>query len=312
NNDIDCSDESLSHIVESRLRRFATHNIPIVYTAHNLLPHDTQSELDRKIYKIILQHANIIVHHGECSISLIKQHFPDCANASHIVCPHGPYTYEPKNDFQSRNLYGLPHSKYVFLNFGRQRPYKGYDFTVKVFKKWNRKDVFLFTRGPKTTFHNDFHKAFGVFKQKYIEPVRAKIASRVWRASGSIQSPVEQSEISSVIAASDVFFLGHQDGLNSGILSLAASYGKPVVFPDLGNFAEQLSGWPWTESYSPRNVDSAIKALQRMKDRIDQYPPGEIRFDNKGWLDKNSWNKHVLTILKTVNHCYRKSGSQSC
>ena len=102
------------------------------------------------------------------------------------------------------------------------------------------------------------------------------------------------------MSSSDAFFLGHQQGLNSGVLSLAASYGKPVVFPDLGNFREQLEGWPWCESYKAGDIESAVHAVKTMRDRLADYAPGEIRFDNTRWAALNSWDVHVERILEAL------------
>jgi hypothetical protein len=121
------------------------------------------------------------------------------------------------------------------------------------------------------------------------------------RAKRSVIRRVPTEEIPQIIAASDVFFLGRQDGLNSGQLALAASYGKPVVFPEIGNFKEQMAHWPWKETYQPGDVRGAVNALDRMHHRIKKYPPGSVVFDNREWLDKNRWDTHVDRIIEAVN-----------
>jgi hypothetical protein len=116
----------------------------------------------------------------------------------------------------------------------------------------------------------------------------------------TISRKFKTEEIPQIMAASDCMFLGHRAGLNSGLLALAASYGKPVVFPDIGNFRDQLQHWEWSEPYRAGDIHSARNALRRMIDRIAEYRPGNVFFDNKAWLDMHSWSKHVDTVVAAV------------
>ena len=293
--------------IKQRLLWYSNRKVPIVYTAHNLLPHGNVSAFDKAVFNTILGHANIIVHHGKMSIPLIKKTFPVCSETHHIVCPHGPYTYKSEDGWTTRAAYGLPTSKYIFLNFGRQHPYKGFKFMQQVFKKWNDRKSLLFNIGPKVIagLNNAFLEKAYLIKQNIIDPHLSVFASRFSTGSKFVFRPIGKNEIPKIISAADVFFLGHQDGLNSGLVALAATYGKPIVFPDLGNFSEQLSRWVWKEKYEPGKIDSAIEALQRMRDRIDLYPPGHVIFDNKEWLFSNSWEKHVRIIIEEVQKFYK-------
>jgi len=73
-----------------------------------------------------------------------------------------------------------------------------------------------------------------------------------------------------------------------------------VVYPELGNFNEQLIGYKWHEPYDVGSVNSAIEAIKRMKNRISGFPPGRVSFDNQEWLRINAWHKHVEIIVDAV------------
>ena len=295
-------------LLRQRLSLYASRKIPIVYTAHNLLPHDNVSDFDKAAYSTMLSRANIIVHHGKASIPLLQNDFPECVNARHIVCPHGPYPFKLEDGGQARAFFGLSANRYIFLNFGRQRPNKGFNFINQAFKKWTEENAMLFTIGPKTTAgrSNGFLGLMNLFKQKFMDTRLSALALAFSKRSKCILRPVGTKEIPKIVSTADVFFLGHQEGLNSGILALAASYGKPVVFPDLGNFSEQLSGWPWKEKYKAGDVASAVKALERIMVRIKHVPPGQVVFDNKEWLSANSWDKHVRTITTEIQKFHKE------
>lgn len=290
-------------LLEERFSGYKRNNVPIVYTAHNLLPHEIASPFDEAVYSVVHRSADIIVHHGNASVAIVKERFPECKNADHIICPHGPYPFVDVDARQSRKIYDLPPSRYVFLNFGRQRNNKGGELIRSVFKKWKHRDSCLFTIGPKS----------GGRWMKFIDrlalPKVMNLTQKALIRSGfsfpnrerTFYRQVSHEETPSIMAASDVLFLGHLQGLNSGLLALAVSYGKPVVYPDLGNFREQVAGWPWQEHYQAGDVQSAINALNRMMEKLSSYSPGQIVFDNRQWLEANSWGNHVKIILNALN-----------
>jgi len=291
------NDESLA-LLENRLKFYSKNSVPIVFTIHNILPHDSKSEFDKAFYANIMRYSNILVHHGNESVKIIKELYPESKSKNHIICPHGPYPAIKVKENNIRKIYKLPQNKYIFLNFGLQRSYKGYDFTKKVFKKLPNNDVYLFTIGGKkyNLINNSFYRQ--IIKGKDVIQVKNNLS--LSKRKRTITKTVKQTEIPYIIEASDVFFLGHQKGLNSGILALAASYGKPIIYPELGNFKEQLRDYTWQESYEAGNINSAIDAIKKMKEKISFLPPGNIVMDNSEWLKNNSWKQHVENIINAV------------
>ncbi len=291
--------ENTLEFLRKRLSFYEKSGVPVVYTVHNLLPHTKASGFDSKAYEIILGCADIVVHHGNASVEILERSYPECSGAENIICPHGPYPSFFEDVRKARSMYNLPLAKYVFLNFGRQTPYKGHDFIKEAYMKWREPDVVLFNIGPKSFVYKGNTKIELMIKNMMDCGCRF-ICSKIMTDRKNIFRAVPHDEIPKIMAASDALFLGHQSGLNSGLLALAASYGKPVVFPDIGNFREQMKHWQWKEVYEAGNVDSAVEALKTMKTRLKEYPPGNICFDNKKWLEYNSWDKHVKNIIDAV------------
>ena len=296
------NDEGINFVVD-RLSRFKRFNIPIVYTAHNNFPHENVTEFDKRIYNLIIKFSDVIVHHGKASIGMISKEVKDEKKRINIICPHGPYPFIEKDSEKARKIYNIPSSRFSYLNFGRQRQNKGGDFIRNVFKKYNCKTACLFTIGPKKHRNRIFSKYL-----KIPVSVTSSLERSYFRTSAFFQGKkrtfyrtVVQDEIPFIISACDVMVLGHQEGLNSGLLALAASYGKPVVFPDIGNFCEQVEDWPWHECYQVGNIQSAVNALQRMEEKLKGLAPGVVKFDNSKWLVSNSWEKHINRISEAVN-----------
>jgi glycosyltransferase involved in cell wall biosynthesis len=287
--------------IEARLRWYRSRGCCIVHTVHNLKPHTTLLDaFERDVYSSVLRHSDILVHHGHASIQLVEQEYgrTTCAGKAIIVAPHGPYPAQPHDPALARRRYGLPSGRTVFLSFGRQRPNKGPDFVRRCFANTPNASTHLFVIGPR--LRTGSNKVTRILNR-----VSAPLAGRArpfmkrWSNSTVINREVAHEEIPFIIASADALFLGHQTGLNSGILALAASYGKPVVYPNIGNFAEQVEHWPWAVSYRPGDTQSARAAIRVLLDRLSAARPPVL--DNTEWLARNSWDLHVQTVIDSVD-----------
>ena len=247
--------KKIKKIINDRLTFYSNINIPIIYTVHNLLPHDSKLKTDKIIYDLIIDNIDVFIHHGQASIDIFKNKYPKTTSKKHIICPHGNYPVSPKDYLQSRKKYNLPRNKCIYLNFGKQRAYKGENFIKRVFSDVH-KDAYLFIIGPKEySYSNEFIKYTNLFRSKLIAPFVAFMNSFFSNSKKIILRRVSNREIPDIFSAVDIVFLGHCSGLNSGLLALSASYRKPIVYPEIGNFSEQLEGWQWKEAYEVNNID---------------------------------------------------------
>jgi beta-1,4-mannosyltransferase len=278
------------NVIKSRIKWYKEQGARIFLTVHNLLPHD---EIKRKtrhsICESVFDYTDIIIHHGQASIRLMKKEYPKIVNKKHIVCPHGHYLihYRAVPKSKARNHLKLPQHAFVILNFGNIRPYKGFELLRNIFKKWTRPDKLLLVAGKFD------------YRESPLSRLRRKGMELTGRYVNNEQfhfKRIETQDIGHYFAAADLLLLSHTEGLTSGVLSMAATYGKPVVYPDIGNFREQMEGWIG-ESYQCGDVGSALNALDAIVRRIDEKPD----MDNKIWLEKNSWDEHVNRILSAAS-----------
>ncbi|NCC55976.1 MAG: hypothetical protein EOM11_10970, partial [Erysipelotrichia bacterium] len=58
------------NLIRSRLLWYRERKIPIIYTMHNILPHDLVSDHENQIFKTIAENADVVVHHGKESINI--------------------------------------------------------------------------------------------------------------------------------------------------------------------------------------------------------------------------------------------------
>lgn len=277
--------------METRLSWYKKHKTIIVHTIHNFIPHETDTpEFDKKMYNLFIGMSDILVHHGVSSKELICKHYPVAREKKNIVCPHGPYEYKNISKKEARIKFNIPENKFVILNIGRQRKNKGEEFVNTVFSNLSLQKKHLFTIG-----HKDIPRK--KFLQRRIDAIQSKIKKPNPHKTIQYRN-FANSEIPYILHASDLLLLGNQSGLTSGVLALAATYSKPIVFPDIGNFKEQLQGYSAWASYQKGNVKNAIAAIQHLKNKDENQ---DLILDNTEWLQINSWEYHVSAIFETIN-----------
>jgi len=204
--------------------------IKVVYTAHNVLPHE-KTWLDKFRAKILYKSAEaIIVHSNFIREKLIKE-FPASAAKIHIV-PHGNFdNYLPKEVLskeEARSYFGLSMDEKVILFFGYIREYKGLDLLIDAFELVAEKDnnINLIIAGA---------------------PINNKLSDRYWQQ--ILKSNFREriiyhnnfipgEKIPLYFEASDILVLPYKSIDHSGIIHLAYSFSKPVIATDVGDFKE--------------------------------------------------------------------------
>ncbi len=279
-------------LLKERLAWFRAKNVPIVYTVHNLNPHENNDQLNsRAAFSEIISSADLIVHHCKQSIQLLQAKYPASEGKKHVVCPHGDYLihFEEKTKKSARKHFGIPEDKLVILNFGNQRPYKNDVFFHKAFSKCDIDNKYLLVAGA---FYNDPSKGLlGRVKVSLLRRFREKFAHSNKKY---LYHSFKVDEISSVLRCADVIFIAQTKSLNSGVIPLAATFSIPVVFARTGCFIEAAEGWAH-ETYEPNDLAGAAQALKRASE-VDVNA-----VNNNTWLLKNSWDSHVSKILSSIN-----------
>lgn len=297
----DVNQSEILDVIEERLVWYRNHGVTILNTIHNLQPHDSTLEVGKQAYRLVIKYADILVHHCDKSVSLLSDKYPEVTEKTNIVCPHGDYRihYRNPDPVHARRAYGLPEDKIIILNFGRQRPYKNGDFIISAFDKLGVSSKYLVIAGVLDYPDNGRMKNLR-FRISTKVRKSLKYADRKF-----IYRHFSNAEISDIVSCADIIFLGQNVALNSGLLPLAATFGRPVVCPDTGCFREAVSEW-CHEMYEPGDIASASNALQRMCKKVLDVREGAEPFDNTRWLSENSWEKHAGIILSHLPSTRRR------
>lgn len=206
--------------------------VKLVYTAHNILPHESK-RIDYLLTYLVIKGANRIIVHSyyiKTKISGIFKVDPDKIS----VIPHGNFDFyipgSSTDKCESRKKLGLNESSNIILFFGFIREYKGLDLLLEAFEIAALKDLnleLLIAGEPASRTLLDRYQ--DIIKQSSVQ-------DRIIPHFNYI--PV--NEVAEYLTASDAVVLPYKNIDHSGIVHLAYSFGKPVIATKVGDFEESI------------------------------------------------------------------------
>jgi beta-1,4-mannosyltransferase len=227
----------------------------VVWTMHNVLPHECRHpRLERYFRRGLTKRVSRLFVHGQESREAAKSVL-HCPDERITVTPHGNFRSAyppPTTEMRLDGRQGLATDHRVFLFFGMMRPYKGLERLVRVWQSVKPEHATLRLVGP-------------CIDAKYETDLR-NLVRNVPGATLSCKF-VEGDGVTRIFAASDVVVLPFEKIQTSGSVILAASFGKPVIAPRLGEIPEALRGAA-DLLYEP-GTDSALEAAIRRALKID-------------------------------------------
>ncbi|WP_137286131.1 glycosyltransferase [Halorussus salinisoli] len=198
----------------------------IVWTAHNLVEHERRRpEFERFCKRLLVTRVfdRVFVHWPSARRRLVEEYDLSGGQRTDLVTiPHGNYVgdYEDEIDrATARDRLGLSDDEFVFLYFGRIRPYKQVPRLIEAFGRLDADDARLVVAGNATD-----------------DELREQVASR---AAGddrvrSVLEYVPDDEVQTYMNAADAVVFPFRDIFTSGSVLLAMSFGKAVVAPESG------------------------------------------------------------------------------
>lgn len=199
----------------------------VVYTVHNVLPHDTGDRY-RSAFEQIYQIPDALICHTEESQNQLVRDF-GISTSKIWVIPHGPLSGEVENVPQdkARDRLNLNPEIPLCLLFGFIRPYKGVEFLIESWKRIKEQEpaARLILAGQP--------------EDGYGEVLLDKIGSL--NLDNEIDTHFEflsKEKLSLYIQASDVLVYPYRDITQSGAFLTGLTTGKPVVATDVGGFRE--------------------------------------------------------------------------
>jgi glycosyltransferase involved in cell wall biosynthesis len=231
------------------LRALRAAPVPVVWTVHNLRPHEVRFPwlADATIAAALRASDALVVHSRHAAQRLQAEFRPPVAPT---VLPHphyiGAYPEPRRHRAATRQALGIPDDAFTYLVFGQLRAYKRVPEAIAAFRRLDDPKARLVVAG-------------GVSDQTTEREIAAardgddRVLLRL--------EPVPEAEVAELHAAADAAVLHYRDVFSSGALLLALSLGLPVVAP-AGTTATELVDPPAIEAYSGDDPSLALAAIQ--------------------------------------------------
>jgi len=234
--------------------------VKIVWTAHNLIPHESKYHKgDWLVAKLVTTLAQSIIVHGETArkevISTFRLKNPDKT----LVIPHGNYIGQYPNKINrtmARKILGIPDSKIVMLFLGGIRSYKGVLELIKDFKLLNLEyeDAYLMIAGR--AINDEVNDIINKEIEGH-ENIRYKPGF------------VPAEDIQVYMNACEVCVFPYKEILTSGAVILAMSFGRACIAPKVGDICDTLDA-RGAFLYEPENECGLVAAMRRAAEKRSQ------------------------------------------
>jgi len=237
-----------------KLLKFLRFNI--VYTVHDLLPHENYSSNDQSMFKRIYHISDKIIVHSNSSKKEMIDLFKIDPKKVYII-PHGSFDvfYTDRNITKdtAREKIGIAKEKKVILFFGSIRKYKGLEYLVSSFQKIKKEldNVLLLIVG---SIHNENNEDF-----KFYSNLIDLISHEDDIICLNKYIPFE--DINSYFLASDLVVLPYIKTYTSGILLAAYAAGRPAIVTDTGALREVVDVGKSGFVVPPKDVNALAQTI---------------------------------------------------
>lgn len=251
----------------------------ILYTWHNVEPHEGGSHVDWLGNQVLAENADLIIFHSSWAENECRK--SHAIKAKTVIMPHGNYdgVYPPPRDRDvvAREL-GLDPALPTVGCLGAIREYKGVDVACDAVAQLGGAVQFLCAGKPYQEF--DFES----FRKKAEKSPGTVIVPRM----------ITDQEFSDYANVCDALLLPYKVVTGSGALLAALTLGRGVVASDLPFFREILCGVP--------NAGFLVKPdnANELASGIEAYlnVPPEVRAKSARCLaDNYNWRDVVLPVV---------------
>jgi len=229
--------------------------VKLIWTAHNLYPHDRNSLpiLDRLGRHLVVKLASRIYAHGETAAGLVRREFPASRNKITVIeLGHFLDLYEKSATKEvARRRLGIHNSSFVFLCLGACKEYKNLELLVEAFQSGiGDAELLIVGRFQDPDY---YRRVMGKVNRK---PQGIRVEDGL----------VPDDEVQYYVLSADVFLAPYSRVLTSGSAMLGLSFGRPVIAPRLGHLIDLL-----TEQcgvlYDPNDSESLRQAMKTIRNR---------------------------------------------
>lgn len=277
-------------IVVIWLKLLKVFNKKIVWTMHNVLPHDgTHHRLALWFRKQIVKLSDRIIIHSWESKDILEKEYPDL-NLEIMYIPHGNYinSYPPSTE-NLRGKYNIDKNTFVYLFTGQISHYKNVNILIEAFKEVELFNSVLLILGwvPNKELKKRLLKEIGTSAKIIFEDMF-----------------IPDKDIVKVLNTADILVFPYDkySFLNSGSMYLSFSYKKTVIIPDVGCVKDIEKDFLFKYNYHDRTGHKQIlkkklnEAYNKLNDREIQNKYGKEAYEYV--VENHSWDDVAEKLAK--------------
>ena len=254
----------------------------IVWTAHNLYPHDDGHALVHRVgRRIVVWLASRVYVHGPTAAAQVRRELRVPA-ARLVLVEHGNWIDFYPNTLTrelARQHLDIPSDVFVYLFVGLCKPYKNLEMLVRSHAALaDASRLWIVGR-----FQTD----------DYRERVRQAAAQADTSRVTLVDAFVPAADLQLYLNACDAVVLPYRETLTSGAAMLALSFGRPVIGPSLGSLPEVVRD-DCGVLYDPESAGGLVEAMREVQGR--HFDPGRIL----GRAREFSWTRSADSFVKTM------------
>ncbi|HVA86275.1 MAG TPA: glycosyltransferase [Candidatus Saccharimonadales bacterium] len=225
----------------------------VVWTAHNIYPHDrTYADIDRRFRLELGQAADSIIAHCELAADAVRREFEPTARI--FVIPHGNFIGVLEATVtreEARAAAGIGPDDFVYGFIGNLLPYKGLEELIAVFRQVDPGDSWLLISGG--------------CRPDYATTLRGLAAGHP-RIDIRAFDYAPGVEFVRVLQASEVVVLPFRASTTSGSLVQALSWPRPALVPAMGCLPTQMDAGAGI-LYPPDEPGALARAMREIRTR---------------------------------------------
>ncbi len=230
--------------------------VRLIYTAHNILPHEYR-KIDYFLTNLVIKSSSRIIVHSNHIKGKLSGIFKTDPNKITVI-PHGNFDFYmtniSMNKIEARKKLGLKEVSNIILFFGYIREYKGLDLLLEAFEIAALKDHNLELVIAGQPASDSLQRRY----QGIIE--HSSVKDRIIATFNYI--PV--NEVSEYLIASDAVVLPYKNIDHSGIVHLAYSFGKPVIATKVGDFEESIDEGKSGYILTNNNAECLAESIEKI------------------------------------------------
>jgi beta-1,4-mannosyltransferase len=246
-----------------RLERFSLtlaaakrEGVAIVWTVHNVLPHDAvHLETEVELHRMLADAADLVHVMSAGTSRMASEHYALPADKTTVV-PHPSYQGVYTNNWTSRlarESLGISASERTVLFFGQMRPYKGLTVLMDALSSMPDASRPTLLMAGKTN-------AQDVSILEHHLPANVKAVRH--------HEFVDDADVERWFRAADIAVFPYRKVLNSGSVHLAATFGTTAVVPGTQHMRQDFGDQDWVQFFDP---DDAVVSLAAVLAAPDSY-----------------------------------------